>query len=185
MSDPVFHEYLPSGTNARSDPLGWLSAECVRLRDYAFDLLAVSRAATWLETDLETVATFLTYLPHLFRFESERLFPLLKIRARRDDDFRSVMTKLSAHHKDAVLLTRRALPSLEALRRAGTDLPADLGVAPVLTDLASMTRQHFAMLNAVILPIARLRFSVDDLAALAEVIDFEPDPAALKLNKIE
>lgn len=165
MQDPVERDPLKAIV---SDPLLFLDMECDRLR---LGCVLIDKLARRGDGDPQLLPTLITFIrvqvPMHLDDESEDLFPLLRLRARRDDDIAAMLGKLSADHP--LIRARLALlaPLLEGFwadQDRATPLSSELAAA------AAQIRQHLALLNAVVLPIARLRLIPQDLMALSQAM---------------
>jgi hypothetical protein len=150
-----------------SDVLNRLSLEIDSIRSGCGALETLSRKLEFDETlTIQAIRCLRDLVIPLFDIEAETLFPQLESRAHRDDDFRAVIVQLSTDHGLVHTNIRSALCLLERLRNNAEFPQGELAMAGPLTDLTSRIRQHVALLGAVILPIARLRLTNEDLAAL-------------------
>lgn len=99
--------------------------------------------------------------------EEEDLFPLLRRRCEPDDDIEDVLGRLSADHALDQQLAQ-AVRSIFALALERRTPPSALpGGAEALLKLAKQEKGHMALENAVVMPLARRRLTVDDLEALS------------------
>lgn len=151
----------------RADPLEWFAAEHARHRqvcrlitelaeDPGFHGETMSRLAAFIRTDLAR---------HVAE-EEEELFPLLRFRALPEDEFETALGQLTAEHRSEADLARRVQDILAERLAAGQSPAKDPEAQGVLRAFAAQELQHLALENAVVLPIARLRLTPDDLAAL-------------------
>lgn len=117
---------------------------------------AIADAVTYMRHDMQT---------HIID-EEEDLFPLLRRRARPHDEIDEVLGRLAADHAMDARLAEVILTELQALQ----DDPKPQLSASLRENLRAFAdgqRQHLALENAVILPMARLRLTAPDLASLA------------------
>ncbi len=164
LNDDDFHQ---DTENSPANPLDWIAGQCRFRRRMSVQMEQLAAAPDYDETASFQIIDWLKVgLPAQFRDSADDLFPLLRSRARRDDDFAGVMATLEADHEAGSALIRRIVPRLEALRLINHPVPMEPPVAAGLTDLAIRERQHVALLTKVILPIARLRLIDADLALL-------------------
>ena len=162
MNDPQIQQLL-------TQPLRWLAAELDRLRTCAVELDALCMAPTCTDDKMAAAIHYLrTDMPRQLADEEVDLLPLLKLRARRDDDLEGIIARLSAGHDVLAAQARQALPRLEALKRVEHPIGADPALAETLAVLATQHRAHLAMVGAVIRPIARLRLTQRDLKVLGQ-----------------
>lgn len=98
--------------------------------------------------------------------EEQDLFPLIRRRAKPDDDIEEALGQLSGEHADDGELGARIAAGLKALRDGDTKRPpAEL--AADLRAFAASQRQHLALENATVMPLARVRLTARDLEELA------------------
>ena len=151
-----------------SDPLAWFFAEHFRHRQLCRAIEEIAASGTLQTERIAKVVDFLRFdLPLHVIDEEEDLFPLLRRRSLPEDEIQEVLGVLSAEHKEDVdqarqvrlmleaCLADRSLPSAEATKRA------------MLIEFARQERNHLALENAVVLPIAKLRLSQDDLQEIS------------------
>jgi hemerythrin-like domain-containing protein len=98
--------------------------------------------------------------------EEQDLFPLIRRRAQPDDDIEMVLGQLSGDHAAEERLASSIVEGLErALGETGRPISGELRVA--LKRFAQTERQHLALENATVMPLAKLRLSERDLKDLA------------------
>jgi len=166
----------PGGTvgeaSARfADPLDWLFEEHARHRAFCERLRMTAEAA---EHDPVEVAWLLRFLqadlPAHVADEEELVFPALTACALPDDHIDALLGHLAAEHvKDRRLAetVERHLRDCLADHRAPAMVPER---ARAMEGFAALELHHLALENAVILPLARLRFTGADLSRLADAL---------------
>lgn len=98
--------------------------------------------------------------------EEEDLFPLLRRRARPDDEVERVLGLLSREHFEDDRLAETIVAGLqEAIEANARTLPSELKAT--LRNFARRQRRHLAVENAVIMPLAELRLTAKDREGLA------------------
>lgn len=151
---------------APRNPLKRLASQAGGLRALCAGIEALS--GRYSVADLDAfVIRLLHDLPLHFADESDDLLPLLSLRAHRDDDVSHVVETMTANHRDAVIEIRRLRPRVEALRLMGGAPADDPSLGTGLDGLLARLRHHLSLEIAVILPIARLRLTEDDLRHMA------------------
>ena len=159
-------EPLPDSLVA--DPLSFFFAEHYRHRQlcHAIDQLA---AATFFDAAaVSEVVDFLRYeAPVHIIDEEEDLFPPLRRRCQPEDDLERILGLLSAEHKADGVLGRQVRQHLEACLEAREAPGGQMDRRRDLSQFAAQERRHLALENAIVLPIARLRLSQEDLKALS------------------
>jgi hypothetical protein len=149
-------------------PLEWFFAEHFRQRQLCLMIDDVARRAVFDAEPINQVCAFLRrdLLLHVID-EEEDFFPLLRRRCLPEDDVEQVLGILSADHKADAVKAAKVLALLDASVAARTAPGSRPEGRATLNEFASQERQHLALENAVVLPIARLRLSEADLRALS------------------
>jgi hemerythrin-like domain-containing protein len=150
------------------DPLRFFLAEHQRHRQFCRVLNETASTKVFDEPRLRRIIAFLRHDMALhFTDEEQDLFPLLRLRATPEDDIDLVLERLSAEHGTDLDVARNVRAALEACiaSRQAPGLQPD--VKRALEDMASKELQHLALENAVVLPIARLRLTANDLTEMA------------------
>ncbi|HEX6858655.1 MAG TPA: hemerythrin domain-containing protein [Caulobacteraceae bacterium] len=149
------------------DPLDWFFAEHYRQRQF---YRLVGELATVTAFDGDRVTRLLDFLRHDLALhvidEEEDLFPLLRRRALPEDEVEQVLDLLSTEHRSDMTQAQTLRGHLEAclLERKAPGL--EPRARKVMQNFAAQALRHLALENAVVLPIARLRLSAEDLLAL-------------------
>jgi len=151
-----------------NDPIEFLLAEHLNHRRMcsALERLAVASAFD---------AARITGLLDFIRFdltlhvidEEEDVFPLLRERCLPEDQIDMVLDRLTGEHAEDKALSQRARDVLNACLIERKPPGGIEGGAEALITFARHERGHLALENAVIIPLARRRFSEDDLTSLA------------------
>lgn len=95
--------------------------------------------------------------------EDEGLFPRLRARALPEDEIAALIDRLSAEHAGDTLADPGLLAALACMADGALPAPED---RTALRALAQSKRRHILLENAVILPIAAMRLTASDRAAL-------------------
>lgn len=120
------------------------------------DAAAIDAAVSYIELDLAL---------HVID-EEEDLFPLVRRRARPEDDVERVLGLLSREHVEDDRLAALILSGLAQGRTAGAlELTSECRTA--LRAFARRQRRHLAVENAIVMPLAELRLTAKDRAGLA------------------
>jgi iron-sulfur cluster repair protein YtfE (RIC family) len=166
MSQTPQIEALPAGLV--HEPLNWLFAEHYRHRQLCRLIERVGTATILLREEVEEILTFLRkdMTLHIID-EEEDLFPLLRRRCLPEDELGPLLGALSAAHRDDIEQTQTLSTLLERALIEGQPPGHDLETRRLFTDFALHERRHIALENAVILPIARLRLTPQDLHVLS------------------
>ena len=110
--------------------------------------------------------------------EDEGLFPLLRHRARDEDDIAPLLDRLSADHEAHAAAIRPLLPALACMADHALPAPED---RTALRALALAERRHMIIENAIILPLAQIRLTAADRRQLiASMAARRAAPAALR-----
>lgn len=168
MSYATLPEIEDIPQNLMKDPLDWFFAEHYRQRQFYRLVNDVAAANVF---DGGRMTRLLDFLRHDLALhvidEEEDLFPLLRRRALPEDEVEQVLDLLSTEHRSDMTQAQTLRVHLEAclLDRKAPGL--EPGVRKIMQDFATQALRHLALENAVVLPIARLRLSADDLADMA------------------
>jgi hemerythrin-like domain-containing protein len=160
-------EPLPPGLILQ--PLSWLAAEHQRCRRVCALIEEVAVSSDILRQEMAQTQAYLRIdLPLHTDDEDKDLFPLLHRRCAPEDEVGRVLRALAAEHRRdlaAMIEISDLLDEAVRLDRPVADSPTD---QRLLRDFAVRQGNHIALENAVVLPIARLRLSQDDLDGLSQ-----------------
>jgi len=150
------------------EPLAWFFAEHIRHRQMCGCVEEVAAGADFDPQRIGAIVDFLRVdLPLHILDEEEDLFPLLCRRALPEDDLDQILGELLAEHRSDLDEAQRVRALLERSLTHRATRGLDAGQLRTLIAFASQERRHLAIENAVVLPIARLRLTRDDLADLS------------------
>lgn len=124
----------------------------------AFDADAVARLAEFIRADLSVHITD----------EEEVFFPILQERCRPEDEIDVVLQRMSREHAEDRQLSadvRIFLLTAATERRLLADIPS---ASEAVKRFAHNQRRHMMLENAVLIPLARQRFTEEDFALLAK-----------------
>lgn len=162
MKQPTVIEPIPPALMA--EPLNWLFAEHYRHRHYCSLIEQIAAAAVVPHEDIQATLGFLRRdLPLHIVDEEDDLFPLLRRRCQPEDELDLALGKLSADHRDDIDAVAQLVEVLEAALRQERPVSDDPQAQQLLTAFVARERSHIALENAVVLPIARLRLTQEDL----------------------
>ena len=157
----------PTPVDLLDAPLDFFFAEHHRQRQAAIVLHLVADG----EFDREGVSNLIAFLENDFALhvgdEELGFFPILKQCCNPEDDIEPLLKRLADEHKDDETIGDEAL-SIIKRRLAGEKLKPDDQRS--LRRFADHIRQHLAVENAVLLPIARLRMDADSLETLSTIL---------------
>lgn len=158
----------PTPLSLLSAPLDWFVAEHQRHRRVCHLLTDV---AGMREFDGPLIAALAAYIRHDLTLhildEELDFFPLLRRRARADEQIDEALGRLAAEHSLDASGAQTVLAHLEACLEARAAPGATPGARKALQDFAQDELRHLALENAVVLPLARLRLTPADLRKLA------------------
>lgn len=147
---------------ALEDPLDWLAGVHVQVRGVCTLLERLAAGGAVANAERHGAAAFLRdVLPVHLADEEEDLFPLLRRRCTGEDEIERILGVLGAEHERE---NERMAMVLEGLARKAPGRRCQRALAVFARD----QRQHVAIEDGVILPIARLRLGRRDLAGLRE-----------------
>lgn len=150
-----------------SAPLDWFFFEHLRHRQLCRLIDEVAQSGTFEARSVARVVRFLRFeRPLHILDEDEDLFPFLRRRSLPEDELEGVLDLLSADHLADADRAGEVRAILERALAEGS-VPDGGGARQLLLAFSSRERQHLALENAVVLPIARLRLSQEDLDGLA------------------
>jgi len=168
----------PASLALLGDPLDFFFAEHFRQRELC-NLLEEMATAEALDALL--AAELLAFLRHdmVLHVQDEEadLFPLMRQRCPPEDQIERVLSALSAEHAGDQHLSGIVAAGLQAALRDTTPIAAQPGLREAMIDFARNERRHLALENSVVLPLARLRLSADDLVRLSEGLASRRSPA--------
>ena len=137
---------------------------------------ALERIADGLPDDVDRrlcaqVASSLTYdLPLHHQDEETGLFPLLRERALDEDQIHDILSRLASEHMTDTDFASELSESLEILGRGEKVRNPDM-VGYMLRGFFERYRRHVHWENTLVMPVARLRLTDEDLATLARVME--------------
>lgn len=158
----------PASVALLSDPLDFFFAEHFRQRKLC-NLIEQMALADRLDSLL--AAEVLAFLQHdtvLHVLDEEQdLFPLMRKRCPPEDEIERVLSALTAEHAGDRHLAAIVIEGLQTALRDAQAIAAQPGLREAMVDFARNERRHLALENSVVLPLARLRLTPDDLAQLS------------------
>ena len=148
-----------------AEPLDYIFAEHFRQRVLCNVLELIANGG---RPDRKLVAASIKFLlndlaPHI-QDEEQDLFPLLRRRAKPDDRVSELIDQLSEEHAADKLDVQDIIDGLQALLRRTVKVQASF--ARLLKRFVANERHHLTVENAIILPLARLRLTREDLWSL-------------------
>ncbi|MET3527978.1 hemerythrin domain-containing protein [Phenylobacterium koreense] len=151
-------------------PLDWFFFEHLRHRQLCRLIDMVAASDTPDPKNAIRIVRFLRFeRPLHILDEEEDLFPLVQQRSLPEDGLEHVLEVLLADHKAAAEQVRAVRAVLEGALADEVPVTALGGQArQILLGFASCERAHLALENAVVLPIARLRLTANDLSYLTQ-----------------
>lgn len=151
-----------------AEPLDWFFAEHFRHRQFCRLMNEVAAAHVFDGERITQLVEFLrSDLPLHIIDEEQDLFPLLRRRVLPEDEVEQALGMLSAEHKADALLAHEVRDCLEDCLARQRATGMDPAMRKALQGFATQELRHLALENAVILPIARLRLSPQDLERMS------------------
>jgi hemerythrin-like domain-containing protein len=151
-----------------SSPLDYIFAEHFRQRVLfgVLDSIVESR-----EHDIDLIRASLDFLTHDMKFhiqdEEEDLFPCLRKRAEPDDGIEKVIDQLLEEHKSDHIDASEIVDRLRlALSSENISSPFS-DFSDSMKRFTANERRHLIVENAIVLPLARVRLTDDDLIQMS------------------
>lgn len=164
MADPIIE---PLQADLLNEPLNFFFAEHFRHRQLCAMIDALSAAVVYDADRVDQVVDFLRLDAAVHIIDEEQdLFPLLRRRCLPEDELERVLGVLSVEHRADAVLGGVVRTHLEACQSTRSAPGLDPEKRKALSAFATQERRHLALENAVVLPIARLRLTADDLQNL-------------------
>ena len=160
-----FLEPLP--TSLLDQPLDYVLADHLRQRVLC---VLCDQIADSTEVDPEIAAEVVAFMTrdlvvHVID-EEQDLFPMIRRRATPEDAIEPVLGQLSGDHAEDEALANTIIAGLQAIRGVSPPKPPkDLRKA--LRRFAESQRQHLALENATLMPLAKRRLTPQDLTELS------------------
>ncbi|WP_156812028.1 hemerythrin domain-containing protein [Robiginitomaculum antarcticum] len=156
-------------TDLLKDPLLWFFAEhhkhrqiCQKLTEHAGSVVL----------DAGLVKEILIFLqdemPLHIIDEEDDLFPLLRRRCEPEDRLERTLGQLSGEHAADLDIGKNVIRVLENALESGRGLGTSRESKAVIEEFCRAQRNHIALENAVVLPIARARLTKEDQKSLGK-----------------
>lgn len=150
------------------DPIEFMLAEHLNHRRMC---KALERLAAMSDFDPAPITAMVDYIRfdltlHVID-EEEDFFPLLRERCEPDDDIEAILKRLSADHETDKSLSAQVRDMLNACLILRKPPRVIEGAVAAITAFAANERQHLALENAIVIPIARRRLTEEDLRTLS------------------
>lgn len=169
MSHAVTDHRTPDGRSPTSprlmrNPVDFIAEDHLRLRTICAEM---DRLAASLSPEPEALAGLLDYLAHelpaLLADEDDDLMPRVVARAEPEDELPQLAERLEREHAEIDACLARVVTQLAAQDGA---VPLPEALRCDLQRLAVVARRHLFLENAVLLPLARVRLTRQDLVEL-------------------
>ncbi len=158
----------PPATALLSDPLDFFFAEHFRQRKLCNCVEELARAETLDQPLAGEVLAFLQHDMALHVLDEEQdLFPMMLLRCTAEDEIERVLSALTAEHAGDRHLADIVIGGLETAPEEGLAPGLHPQLREAMIDFARNERRHLALENSVVLPLARLRLTPEDLAELS------------------
>jgi hemerythrin-like domain-containing protein len=157
--------------NLLASPIDWFTAEHYRHRQFCALMHELAESQAFEPEALSAVIAFLRHeLGRHVADEEEDFFPLLRRRALPEDDIEAVLERLSGEHDGDRAFAHSVRAHLERCLETHTSPGLDPSVALALGAFASQELRHLALENAVVMPLARMRLTREDLESLGRTL---------------
>ena len=170
----------PASAALLSSPLDFFFAEHFRQRKLCnlIDDLALAETL-----DLRLAEVVIAFLQHDMvlhvQDEEQDLFPLVQQRCPPEDEIGRVISALAAEHSGDRHLSEIVIAGLQKALRDAIPIAEQAGLREAMIEFARNERRHLALENSVVLPLARLRLTAADLAALTARMTARREAAGL------
>jgi hemerythrin-like domain-containing protein len=154
-------------TGPFDNPLDFIAEDHMREREVCALIDKLVTASSTKSAERKMIVEFLTeQLPLHLADEEIDLFPLMLERCDPEEDIKELIEQLEADHGHA-LADAPAIAALIEAKKPG-DEAFSATACSQMTDFASHARRHLILENAIILPIARVRLTEDDLETMSD-----------------
>ncbi len=168
-ADALALETLKKGPPASqlTEPLDYIFAEHFRQRVLCNVLDCIADQTSFSRSKAAAVARFLKldFATHIVD-EEEDLFPMLRRRAEPEDRIEVVIGRLSQEHSADKLDADEITKGLSAALADRKRRQVSTAFSKLLHRFAANERHHLTVENAIVLPLARVRLTADDLRNL-------------------
>ena len=155
----------PANADWPDNPLDQFAEEHLIQRE---DCAALDRLAALTRPDRELAAKVLHHLDTMWvnhiHDEENALFPLLRQRSSPEDDIYDTLKRLAGDHSNSLAEAGKVRQILQDLVDTGS-LPGQDDTA-ILAGFSAHKRRHLIVENGIVLPLARVRLTDEDLASL-------------------
>jgi hemerythrin-like domain-containing protein len=149
------------------EPLDYIFADHFRQRSILAALRRFAAAGKVNRSEADMVVAYLERdLPLHHDDEDEDLFPALRRRALPEDDLGAVLARLREDHRQAQPMVEMITASLSA-HPARDIVRIDSSTREVMLAYAAGEHRHLAIENGIVLAIARIRLTRNDLKAVS------------------
>ena len=154
-----------AGVGDLENPLDFIAEDHMREREVCALIDRLVSAASLQDADIHQMLAFLgDQLPQHLADEEIDLFPMMLERCNPEDEIEKVIGKLHADHGHALADAPAIVALIQSVSAASPALSDD--DCQQMAAFAHHARRHLILENAVILPIARARLTLDDLAVM-------------------
>jgi iron-sulfur cluster repair protein YtfE (RIC family) len=150
-----------------AQPLDYLQADHCRHRTVLNLMMQIAEGTAAEKAAASAALDYLeTGLP-LHYADEETLFPLLRQRCLPEDGIEAVLGRLRAEHIEGDASAKLLARALRASLAAGSPMLEQAELFSQLRSFVKLERLHLALENAVLIPLARVRLTPEDLASLS------------------
>lgn len=165
-------DLLPRGEKTDPDggrPLDVMAKACNRLKQMC---VLTAEVASEQNPELVELSRLVAVLRRDWALqladEQEDILPILQLRKRPGDELSAAFREVRANHAMIRPQLEHCAAELERLRQGDLTALATSGIADATVTVVASLHRHLCMTTAIILPIARLRLTEADVAALRD-----------------
>jgi hemerythrin-like domain-containing protein len=157
----------PMPTPLLDEPLEFIFADHFRQRSLGVALKRIAAVGEVSRSEADAIVGFISHDLRLHhQDEDEDFFPVLRRRKQPEDDLDAALDRLEEDHRRSGPVERRIVAALASQPDAPV-VAVPRSVRQTLLDYAAREHRHLAVENGIVLAIARIRLTKQDLNAMS------------------